>query len=64
MIIMFRIKRKSLLEVIFHKIACTYLSDLRYEPYNSIAKQILKQINLKSYSNAEIYDAFEYLFDK
>lgn len=54
----------SLLETIQSILKCEFLSDLRYEPYNKMAKEILKNINLKCYSSRDIYSTFEYLFSK
>lgn len=59
------IKEKTnddLLEVIRKKLNCTYISDLRNEPNNTFARQLLKKINLKKYSNKVLNDAYNYLF--
>ena len=53
-----------LLDTIQAIIGCEYLSDLRYEPYNTMAKEVLKSINLKYYSSHDVYNTFEYLFSK
>ena len=51
-----------LLEIIKDAIGCEYLSDLRKNPYNTIAKKILSIIlNPKTYSTQEIQDAIKYL---
>ena len=52
----------DLLEVIRQKLHCTYISDLRNEPNNTFARQLLKKINLKKYSNKVLNDAYNYLF--
>lgn len=52
----------DLLEVIRKKLNCTYISDLRNEPNNTFARQLLKKINLKKYSNKVLNDAYNYLF--
>lgn len=52
----------GLLEQIQNICGCFYLSDLRYFPYNLIAKIIFKSINLESYTLKEIRDAYEYIF--
>ncbi len=59
------IKEKTnddLLEVIRKKLNCTYISDLRNEPNNTFARQLLKKFNLKKYSNKVLNDAYNYLF--
>lgn len=53
-----------LLDIIWKIIGCTYLSDLHYFPYNSIAKMLFNSINLQSYSLKDIKDAYEYIFVK
>ena len=53
---------EDLLEVIRQKLHCTYISDLRNEPNNTFARQLLKKINLKKYSNKVLNDAYNYLF--
>lgn len=53
---------EDLLEVIRKKLHCTYISDLRNEPNNTFARQLLKKINLKKYSNKVLNDAYNYLF--
>lgn len=52
----------DLLEVIRQKLHCTYISDLRNEPNNTFARQLLKKLNLKNYSNKVLSDAYNYLF--
>lgn len=52
----------DLLEVIRQKLHCTYISDLRNEPNNIFARQLLKKINLKKYSNKVLNDAYNYIF--
>ena len=52
----------GLLEQIQKICGCFYLSDLRYFPYNLIAKFIFRTINLKPYTPEEISDAYEYIF--
>ena len=54
----------DLLEFLKYILGCTYVSDLRQEPYNSKAKLILKQLNLKKYSLHQLADVFEYIYFK
>lgn len=41
---------------------CTYISDLRTQPYNTKAKLILERLYFNDYSVNDIRDAFEYLY--
>lgn len=52
----------ELLKTIQDILKCDILSELRFEPYNSQAKEILTHISLKGYSEFDIYNAFEYIF--
>lgn len=55
------VNKLELLEFLKYILGCTYISDLKTEPYNTKAKLILKQLNLKKYSFNQVKDAFEYL---
>lgn len=52
----------DLLEFLKYILGCTYISDLRKDPYNFKAKLILKQLNLKKYSLHQLSDVFEYIY--
>ena len=52
----------DLLELIRQKLNCTYISDLRNEPNNSFARQLLKKLNLKKYSLRVLNDTCSYLY--
>ena len=52
----------GLLESIKEICGCFYLSDLRYFPYNIMAKIIFKSMDLKKYVPEDIDDAYEYIF--
>lgn len=43
-------------------ISCSYISDLRYEPYKSAAKVALSRLNLTEYPLPALCDAAEYLY--
>ena len=53
-----------LLEFLKYILGCEYISDLKNEPYNIKAKLILRQLNLKTYSQNQINDVVEYIFSK
>lgn len=54
----------DLLEFLKYILGCTYISDLRVEPYNSKAKLLLKQLKLDEYSENHVKDIFEYIYNK
>ena len=54
-------KDLELLEFLKYILGCTYISDLKTDPYNDRAKLLLKQLNLDKYSMNQIEDTFEYL---
>lgn len=54
----------DLLEFLKYILGCTYISDLRTEPYNSKARLILQQLNLKYYTLNQVKDAIEYIYFK
>jgi hypothetical protein len=56
-------KTLNLLEFLKYILGCTYISDLRFEPYNTKAKLILQFLNRKEYSISQIKDALEYLYN-
>ena len=51
----------ELLEYLQSILRCTYLSDLRMEPYNSRAKQLMAQISLAAFPSRQVSDAYQYL---
>ena len=53
-----------LLENLKVALGCDYLSDLRFEPYRSQAKALLKNIELSKFSSWEIYNTFEYIWEE
>ena len=55
----------DLLEILKYILGCTYISDLRVEHYyNDNAKLILNYLDLKRYSQKQLKDVFEYIYDK
>jgi hypothetical protein len=54
----------DLLEFLKYILDCMYTSDLRIDPYNEKAKEMLKFINFEIYPMNQIRDAFEYIFGK
>ena len=53
----------DLLEFLQYILGCTYISDLRIEPYNSKAKILLDRLNCGYYTLSEITDCMEYLHE-
>jgi hypothetical protein len=51
----------DLFEFLKNALGCTYISDLRIKPYNTMAKFLLSKINLKKYSKKQVEDAFNYI---
>ena len=51
----------ELLEFLKYILGCTYVSDLRVEPYNTRAKLVFERLDLNYYSLKQIRDAIEYL---
>ena len=56
--------KENLLDFIAYILGCTFLSDLKSEPYNSRAKVLLQNMKLRKYSWKEIADAIQYLYFK
>lgn len=51
-----------LLEILKATVGCTYISDLRIEPYNARAKAILRTIEPESYPLDMLAETVEYLY--
>lgn len=54
----------DLLEFLKYVLGCTYISDLRTEPYNTRAKAFFEKLDLTYFSLTKIKDATEYLNNK
>lgn len=52
----------DLLELVQYIIGCEYLSDLKYDPYNSRAKILLQNISFDHYSLNQIRDTINYIY--
>lgn len=53
----------DLLESLKTNIGCSYISDLRVNPYfNTAAKHKLRHMNINNYSLKEIIDVIKYLY--
>lgn len=57
-------KDSDLLEFLKYILGCTYISDLRSDPYNTKAKLLLKQLRLKKYSRNQIKEVFDYIYSE
>ena len=55
--------QKDLFDLLKQQVGCDYISDLRFEPYKSIAKNKLKCFEFDSCSLNELNDLAHYLFD-
>jgi hypothetical protein len=56
-------KNLDIFEFLKYILGCEYISDLKFEPYNTKAKIILKFLNLKKYPKNQIRDIFKYLYN-
>ena len=54
--------QRDLLDEVRAQLLCDYISDMRFEPYNSAAKKVLAGINFAEYSLRALSDAAEYLY--
>lgn len=54
----------DILEFLKYILDCTYISDLRIEPYNTKVKLLLNKLDLRKYSSNQIIDAIEYIYTK
>lgn len=58
-------KEKDLFNTLADSVGCDYVSDLRYEPFNSSAKHLIaRDFTFENYRLDELNDLFEYLYDK
>lgn len=55
--------QNDLFDLLKQEIGCDYISDLRFEPYKSIAKKKLKCCEFDSCSLKELNDITHYLFE-
>lgn len=58
-----RERNSDLFETLKDKLGCEYISDLRYEPYNSAVKNYIFTLCLEEHSLHVLTDAARYLFD-
>ena len=54
--------QNDLFDLLKQQVGCDYISDLRFEPYNSIAKNKLRCCEFDSCSLSELNDLAHYLF--
>lgn len=57
-----RERNADLFETLKDKLGCEYISDLRYEPYNSAARNYIFTLCLEDHSLHVLTDAARYLF--
>ena len=53
-------KKLDLLDFLKYILDCTYISDLRRNPYINKVKLLLEYLNLKKFSSKEVEDALDY----
>lgn len=53
----------DLLEFLKYILGCTYISDLRFKPYNEKAKFTLRQLDLRKYSLKQLKNVYKYIYD-
>lgn len=54
----------DIFEILRKALNCQYISDLKFEPNKTKAKQLLKVIPLQEYSIETLSDIAEYLYDE
>ena len=56
---------KDLFEEVAVSVGCTFISDMRFEPFNGYAKEMLsKYIDITRYPLKTLSDMYEYLYGK
>ncbi len=51
----------ELLDTLRKTLGCTYLSDLRYTPFNQLARQEMQRLDLRMFSLTELSEVAQYL---
>lgn len=54
---------EDLFEILREKVSCEYISDMRYEPYKSIAQKHLSKMDLSIYGLEVLNDACNYFYE-
>ena len=52
----------DVLEFLRQALYCDYISDLRREPYNTQAKRLLQQVDMRRFPANQQRDIYEYLY--
>ena len=52
----------DVLEFLRQALYCDYISDLRREPYNTQAKKLLQQVDMRCFPANQQRDIYEYLY--
>ena len=52
----------GLLELLKCGVGCEYISDMTFEPYNTLAKQFIRGVTLEGYTLHELSDVARYLY--
>ncbi len=56
-------EQTDLFEVLKEKLQCNYISDMRFSPYNKMARAEFLKIDRTLYSEKMVRDLEEYLFE-
>lgn len=52
----------DLFEILAYELGCDYISDMKYEPYNSMARGLMVSQAVEQYSLPVLNDIAEYLY--
>lgn len=52
----------DLFEILADEVGCDYISDMKYEPYNTMAKSLMANRTIEQYSLSILNDIAEYLY--
>lgn len=55
-------QQADLLEILRCRLNCTYISDLRIEPYNSCARALLDMMDLSEYPCGDVINTLAYVY--
>lgn len=55
-------QKEDLFEKLWKMVGCDFMSDMKFAPYNRVAKILLRDIKLTDYTLKELSDMTEYLY--
>ena len=56
--------KTDIFETLKNTLGCEYISDMKFEPYRTKAKEVLKSMELSALSLSELKDLVRYLYEK